>query len=139
MVRGPGQQKCDIPARLGIVALNLSDLKEERIAWREQSRKGNPIYPEPPTWSPDGKHLIVCLGEDADYSTPSLLLDFPRHEFIVVPMLLHSADLGIYSETVSRKIGGFGTARISEKGYNATRMGYQNHVGRPVGVGLVGV
>jgi hypothetical protein len=36
--------------------LNLSDLKEERIAWREPSRS-HPIYPEPPTWSPDGKHL----------------------------------------------------------------------------------
>ncbi len=64
--------------------LNLSDLKEERIAWREPSRPGHPIYYEPPTWSPDGKHLVVCLGEDADYSTPSLLLDFPRHEYIVL-------------------------------------------------------
>jgi hypothetical protein len=71
--------------------LNLSDLKEERIAWREPGRKGHPSYPEPPTWSPDGKRLVVCLGEDADYSTPSLLLDFPRHEYLIVPMLLRDA------------------------------------------------
>jgi hypothetical protein len=71
--------------------LHLSELKEERIAWREPSRKGRPIYSEPPAWSPDGKHLVVCLGEDADYSTPSLLLDFPRHEYIIVPMLLRGA------------------------------------------------
>ena len=64
--------------------LHLSDLKEERIAWREPSRKGFPIYSEPPTWSPDGKHLVVCIGEDTDDEIPSLLLDFPRHEYIIV-------------------------------------------------------
>ncbi len=63
--------------------LHLSDLKEERIAWREPSRKGHPIYSEPATWSPDGKRLIVCIGEDAD-NIPTLLLDFSRREFIVV-------------------------------------------------------
>ena len=51
--------------------LNLADLKEERMAWREPSRKGGPIYSEPATWSPDGKHLVVCIGEDAN-NTPSL-------------------------------------------------------------------
>ncbi len=71
--------------------LNLSDLKEERIAWHEPSRKGHPVYPEPPTWSPDGKHLVVCLGEDADNDIPSLLLDFPRHEFIIVRENLRGA------------------------------------------------
>jgi hypothetical protein len=70
--------------------LNLSDLKEERIAWREPSRS-HPIYPEPPTWSADGKHLVVCIGEDVNYSIPSLLLDFPRHEFIVVWDFLRGA------------------------------------------------
>jgi len=71
--------------------LNLSDLKEERIAWREPSRKGHPTFYEPATWSPDGKHLVVCIGEDTDYDIPTLLLDFPRHEFIIVPMLLRDA------------------------------------------------
>jgi hypothetical protein len=71
--------------------LNLSDLKEERIAWREPGGKGHAGYSEPATWSPDGKHLVVCLGEDADYTTPSLLLDFPRHEYIIAPMLLRDA------------------------------------------------
>jgi hypothetical protein len=71
--------------------LHLSNLKEERIAWREPSRKGHPSYSEPPVWSPDGKRLIACIGEEVDYTTPSLLLDFPRHEFIVVPFLLRGA------------------------------------------------
>lgn len=71
--------------------LNLSDLKEERIAWREPSRGGSPIWYEPPTWSADGKHLVVCIGEDTAYDVPSLLLDFPRHEYIVVPRLLRDA------------------------------------------------
>ncbi len=71
--------------------LHLSDLKEERIAWREPSRKGFPTYSEPPTWSPDGKHLVVCIGEDTAAEIPSLLLDFPRHEYIIVPMLLRGA------------------------------------------------
>ena len=70
---------------------NLSDLKEERIAWREPSHERRPSYDEPPTWSSDGKHLVVCIGEDTGYDIPSLLLDFPRHEFIVVPMLLRGA------------------------------------------------
>jgi hypothetical protein len=64
--------------------LHLSDLKEERIAWREPSGKGGPGYSEPPTWSPDGKHLVVCIGEDTVGEIPSLLLDFPRHEYIVL-------------------------------------------------------
>jgi hypothetical protein len=88
---GPDSQSVTYLRDWELWHLNLSDLKEERIAWREPSRKGHPIYPEPPTWSPDGKHLVVCLGEDADYSTPSLLLDFPRHEFIVVWDLLRGA------------------------------------------------
>jgi len=71
--------------------LNLSDLKEERIAWREPSRKGHPTYPEPATWSPDGKRLFVCIGEDADNTAPTLLLDFPRREYIVVPGLMRDA------------------------------------------------
>jgi len=71
--------------------LNLSDLKEERIAWREPSRKGHPTYYEPPTWSPDGKRLIVCIGEDANNDIPTLLLDFPRHEFVVTPEFLRGA------------------------------------------------
>jgi hypothetical protein len=71
--------------------LNLSDLKEERIAWREPGRKGHPGYAEPLTWSPDGKRLVVCLGEETDYTISTLLLDFPRHEYIVVPMLLRGA------------------------------------------------
>ena len=75
----------------GLWRLNLSDLKEERIAWREPSRKGHPIYSEPPTWLPDGKHLIVCVGEDSPYDIPSLLLDFPRHEFIIVRENLRGA------------------------------------------------
>jgi hypothetical protein len=70
--------------------LNLSDLKEERIAWREPSRKGHPGYYEPATWSPDGKHLVVCIGEDEN-EIPSLLLDFPRHEFMIVPYDLRGA------------------------------------------------
>jgi hypothetical protein len=28
----------------------------------------------------DGKHLVVCIGEDTVGEIPSLLLDFPRHE-----------------------------------------------------------
>jgi hypothetical protein len=64
--------------------LHLSDLKEERMAWREPSRKGPPTFSEPPTWSPDGKHLVVCIGEDTVGEIPSLLLDFPRHEYIVL-------------------------------------------------------
>jgi hypothetical protein len=71
--------------------LNLSDFKEERIAWREPSQKGGPSYYEPPTWSPDGKHLAVCIGEDSGHDIPTLLLDFPRHEFIIVPTLLRGA------------------------------------------------
>jgi len=71
--------------------LNLSDLKEERIAWREPSRKGHPTYPVQPTWSPDGKRLIVCIGEDANNDIPTLLLDFPRHEFVVTPEFLRGA------------------------------------------------
>lgn len=72
--------------------LNLSDLKEERIVWREPGREGHPTFSEPAIWSPDGKHLVVCIGDDADrYDIPSLLLDFPRHEFIVVPILLRGA------------------------------------------------
>jgi hypothetical protein len=65
--------------------LKLSDLKEERIAWREPSCKGEAPYTEPPTWSPDGKHLVVCIGAENGSEIPMLLLDFPRHEFIVVP------------------------------------------------------
>lgn len=71
--------------------LNISDLKEERIAWREPSRKGHPTYDEPPIWSPDGKRLVVCIGEDANNNIPTLLLDFPRHEFIVMPELMRGA------------------------------------------------
>ncbi len=72
--------------------LNLSDLKEERIAWREPGRRGHPTFSEPATWSPDGKHLVVCIGDDEDsYDIPTLLLDFPRHEFMVVPELLRGA------------------------------------------------
>jgi hypothetical protein len=72
--------------------LNLSDLKEKRMAWREPGRKGHPGYDEPPTWSPDGKRLVVCIGDD-DYNVqiPSLLLDFPRHEYIVVPTFMDGA------------------------------------------------
>ena len=71
--------------------LHLSDLEEERIAWREPSHEGHPSYSEPATWSPDGKHLVVCIGEDRGSDLPSLLLDFPRHEFIVVPTFLRGA------------------------------------------------
>jgi len=72
--------------------LHLSDLKEERIAWREPGRKGDPTFSEPATWSPDGKHLVVCIGDDEDsYDIPTLLLDFPRQEYIIVPMLLRGA------------------------------------------------
>jgi len=71
--------------------LNLSDLKEERIAWREPSRKGRPTYPVQPTWSSDGKRLFVGIGEDDDYHLQTLLLDFPRHEFIVVAQDLRDA------------------------------------------------
>ncbi len=71
--------------------LHLPDLKEERIAWREPSWKGKPSFTEPPTWSPDGKHLVVCIGADAGDDIPSLLLDFSRHEFIVVPDDLRGA------------------------------------------------
>jgi hypothetical protein len=78
--------------------LNLSDLKEERIARSEPSREGGPSFSEPATWSPDGKRLVICIGEDADYADldgfatiPSLLLDFPRHEYIIVSTFLNGA------------------------------------------------
>jgi hypothetical protein len=71
--------------------LNLSDLKEDRMAWREPGHEGRPGYFEPPTWSPDGKHLLVCIGEDTGSELPSVLLDFPRHEFIVVSTWLRGA------------------------------------------------
>ncbi len=62
--------------------LNLSDLKEERIAWRQPGHERHPSHDYPATWSPDGKHLVVCIGEDSGSHIPSLLLDFPRHEYI---------------------------------------------------------
>jgi hypothetical protein len=71
--------------------LHLSDLKEERMAWREPGHAGHPSYSEPATWSPDAKHLVVCIGEDTGSDLPSLLLDFPRHEFIVVSTFLRGA------------------------------------------------
>jgi hypothetical protein len=71
--------------------LNLSDMKEKRMAWREPSRQGGPIYSEPPTWSADGKHLVVCIGEDTGSDVPTLLLDIPRHEYIITGENLRGA------------------------------------------------
>jgi hypothetical protein len=83
--------------------LNLSDLKEERIAWREPAHEGHPGYEEPPTWSSDGKHLVVFLGDEAGHPTPTFLLDFSRHEFIVVPTFLRGA---VWSPTPRPFLGG---------------------------------
>jgi len=96
-----------------LVRLDLDTLAQSRLAWREPSQPGaKPSYYAPATWSPDGNRLWMNLGGNI-YTPPesedrslldrllhepkqvrdiqTLVLDFPRHEFLVLPEYLRDA------------------------------------------------